>query len=286
MLMTRVPSSRQRSRLCLGVLIALATVLSACTSASLQQRAGYWADESLPAQAYNQRVRFLVMHYTGGDEPRAVQVLTGPSVSSHYLVAPAPPAKGGAPIVRQLVPESARAWHAGTSSWRGRHHLNDSSIGIEIVNAGPLRGASGSAWQGFGGTQMQAVIALSRDIISRYDISPQNVVGHSDISPGRKVDPGPAFPWEMLYRNGIGAWPDDTTVAAYRSRFASNFPTLYSIQTALARYGYDIPVTGVMDQRTHAVVVSFQMHFRPARYDGIPDLDTVARLWALNEKYR
>ena len=273
-------------RLYLGAFIVATALLNACTSASLQQRAGYWADESLPAQAYNHRVRFLVMHYTGGDEPRALQVLTGPSVSSHYLVTPTPSSKSGAPIVRQLVPESARAWHAGKSSWRGRNNLNDSSIGIEIVNAGPLRGASGSAWQGFGGDQMRAVVALARDLINRYDIAPHNVVGHSDIAPGRKVDPGPAFPWEMLYRNGIGAWPDDSTVAAYRSRFAGNFPTLSSIQAALARYGYELPITGVMDQRTHAVVVSFQMHFRPARYDGTPDLETVARLWALNDKYR
>ncbi len=278
--------SRMQQRLAIGAVISLAVLLGACTPATLKQRSGYWADQSLDAQAYNHRVRFVVMHYTGGDEPRAVQVLTGPSVSAHYLVAPTPPDKSGAPIVRQLVPEYERAWHAGTSSWAGRHHLNDSSIGIEIVNMGPIKTAAGSAWQGFDGNQIQAVIALTRDLIKRYAIRPENIVGHSDIAPGRKVDPGPAFPWETLYRQGIGAWPDAATVAAYRSRFAGNFPSLASIQGALARYGYDIPVTGVMDQRTHAVVVSFQMHFRPARYDGTPDLDTVARLWALNDKYR
>ncbi|MES1925381.1 N-acetylmuramoyl-L-alanine amidase [Salinisphaera sp. T31B1] len=270
----------------LWAVVGLSLLLGACTPATLKQRNGYWSDQSLAAQAYNQRVRFIVMHYTGGDEPRAVKVLTGPSVSSHYLVAPAPPTKGGTPVVRQLVPEFERAWHAGTSSWAGRHHLNDSSIGIEIVNAGPIKTANGSAWAGFGDAQIDAVIALTRDLIARYDIAPENVVGHADISPGRKIDPGPAFPWARLYQHGIGAWPDETTVAAYRSRFAGRLPDLADIQRALARYGYDLPVTGRLDQTTHAVLVSFQMHFRPARYDGTPDLETVARLWALNDKYR
>jgi len=268
-----------------GLLLCL-LALGACTPATLKERPGYWADQSVAAKAFNHRVRFLVLHYTGGDGPRALKVLTGPSVSSHYLVATAPPAHSGEPIVRQLVPEYERAWHAGTSSWGGRHHLNDSSIGIEIVNAGPIETANGNAWQGFRQDQIAAVSSLSKDIVTRYAIAPENVVGHADIAPGRKVDPGPAFPWEALYRQGIGAWPDATRVAAYRNQFAGAMPSLAAIQSALARYGYDVPVTGVLDQRTHAVVVSFQMHFRPARYDGVPDLDTVARLWALNDKYR
>lgn len=268
------------------LLAGLAVAIAGCTPATLKQRNGYWADQAQPAQAYNQRVRFLVMHYTGGDEARALQVLTGPSVSSHYVVGDHPPRRGGDPVVYQLVDETARAWHAGTSAWGGRSHLNDSSIGIEIVNPGPVDTPSGKVWRGFDGDQIDAVSRLARDIIARYDIAPENVVAHADISPGRKIDPGPAFPWEQLYRQGIGAWPDAATVNAYRERFRYAMPDMGAIQSALARYGYDIDPTGVLDQRTHSVVVSFQMHFRPDRYDGIPDLETVARLWALNDKYR
>lgn len=270
----------------MAALSSLAFVIAACTPATLKERNGYWADQASSARAYNQRVRFLVLHYTGGDEPRALQVLTGNNVSSHYLVGDHPPEHGGDPVVYQLVDEYERAWHAGTSAWADRTHLNDSSIGIEIVNAGPIETATGPAWQGFGSDQIEAVTTLATDIIRRYDIKPVNVVGHSDIAPGRKVDPGPAFPWEQLYRRGIGAWPDAATVNTYRQRFFARMPDTAAIQSALARYGYQLPVTGELDQRTHSVLVSFQMHFRPARHDGIPDVDTAARLWALNAKYR
>lgn len=270
-----------------ALLVLLPLVLAACaTPDTLHERRGYWADQSRSAQAYNHRVRFLVLHYTGGDEARAVQVLTGPSVSSHYLVGPNPDERGGAPIVRQLVAEDERAWHAGTSSWAGRHHLNDSSVGVEIVNAGPIETAQGAAWQGFTGEQIDAVIRLTRDLIARYDIAPENVVGHADVSPGRKIDPGPAFPWQRLHEAGVGAWPDAGRVAVYRQRFAQRMPDMREIQAALARYGYDLPITGTLDRRTRAVLTSFQMHFRPARYNGYPDVDTAARLWALNDRYR
>lgn len=276
--------ARHISRLML--LAGMAVGIAACTPASYKQRNGYWADQAHAAHAYNHRVRFLVLHYTGGDEPRALKVLTGDSVSTHYLVGDHPPAHRGDPVVYQLVDETERAWHAGTSAWADRSHLNDSSIGIEIVNMGPIDTASGPAWQGFGTGQIEAVATLAQDIIRRYDIAPVNVVGHSDIAPGRKVDPGPAFPWEQLYRRGIGAWPDAATVDAYRQRFFRDMPSIAAIQSALARYGYQLPVTGELDRRTRSVLISFQMHFRPARYDGMPDVDTAARLWALNDKYR
>jgi len=266
---------------CLTVLICL--VLAACSPpATLKKRQGYWADQSVPAQAQNQRIRFLVLHYTGGDGPSAIKVLSGPSVSTHYLVGRSPDNRSGAPIVRQLVDENARAWHAGVSDWAGRTNLNDSSIGIEIVNAGPT---GPHTWQPFTQQQTQAVIALARDIVARYRIYPKNVVGHSDITPGRKIDPGPAFPWFALYQAGVGAWPDETRVASYYKRFAYNMPDIADIQRGLAQYGYEVPVTGVLDSRTRKVLTSFQMHFRPSHYSGQPDADTVARLWALNDKY-
>ena len=268
------------------LLFGLAVAIAGCTPATLKQRNGYWADQAQPAQAYNQRVRFLVMHYTGGDETRALQVLTGPSVSSHYVVGDHPPRRGGDPVVYQLVDETARAWHAGTSAWGGRRHLNDSSIGIEIVNPGPVDTPSGKVWRGFDGDQIDAVSRLARDIIARYDIAPENVVAHADISPGRKIDPGPLFPWQRLHAAGVGAWPDADLVARYQRRFAANPPSLYQTQVKLAHYGYDISATGTMDAQTRRVLRAFQMHFRPTDYSGTLDVGTQARLWALDEQYR
>lgn len=268
-------------------LFALAGLAGCGPPATLIKRSGYWADQSVHATAYNHRVRFLVLHYTSDRAGRALRVLTGPHVSAHYLVGPDPKTRDGEPIVRQLVPEDERAWHAGVSSWAGRHHINDSSIGIEIVNLGPLN-APGPVrrWQPYGDAQIRAVIALARDIVERYDIKPANVVGHSDISPGRKIDPGPAFPWHRLYEAGIGAWPDPQRVVFYYQRFADNLPDIGAIQRQLAHYGYDLSVTGIYDRHTQTVLRAFQMHFRPANIDGKPDADTLARLWALNDRYR
>lgn len=158
-------------------------------------------------------------------------------------------------------------------------------MGIEIVNAGPIATPAGNRLQAFTEPQIRAVIALTRDIILRYGIFPKNVVGHSDIAPGRKIDPGPAFPWFQLYQASIGAWPDERRVAFYRQRFFDQVPDMISIQQALAEYGYDLAITGLLDARTRKVLTAFQMHFRPSNHSGQPDADTLARLWALNDKY-
>lgn len=269
-------------------IIGVIAALAGCgPPATLKQRPGYWADQSVHAKAYNHRVRFLVLHYTSDRADRALRVLTGPRVSAHYLVGPRPAQRSGEPIVRQLVPEDERAWHAGVSSWAGRHHLNDSSIGIEIVNLGPIdTPGAPRRWQPYDDAQIRAVIALARDIVQRYDIKPANVVGHSDIAPGRKIDPGPAFPWHRLYEAGIGAWPDRQHVAVYARRFVADPPSVRQIQARLADYGYNLAVTGRLDARTRTVLRAFQMHFRPDRVSGVPDADTLARLWALDDQYR
>lgn len=272
--------------------LALAALLFALTGcsppATLKKRPGYWADQSIHATAYNHRVRFLVLHYTADDRAsRALHVLTGPHVSAHYLIGPDPATRNGAPIVRQLVPENERAWHAGASHWAGRSHINDSSIGIEIVNPGPVSAPRKTRhWPSYSAAQIRAVIALARDIVARYDIKPANVVGHSDISPGRKIDPGPAFPWHRLFEAGIGAWPDSIRVSRYYQHFADDPPKTAAIQSHLARYGYEVPVTGRLDTRTKTVIRAFQMHFRPDTVTGMPDADTLARLWALDAQYR
>ncbi|ROO26614.1 N-acetylmuramoyl-L-alanine amidase [Salinisphaera japonica] len=281
-----VARARRRGLYLVTALLALATLAGCGAPATLKERGGYWADQSANAQAYNHRVRFLVIHYTGGDTQRAFNVLTGPNVSTHYLVTPQPPRQSGEPVVYQLVPEAERAWQAGVSHWNGREQINDTSIGIEIVNQGPVDTNRLVQWYPFADGQIDAVIALARDIVARYDIAPANVVGHSDIAPGRKIDPGPLFPWQRLHAAGVGAWPDANLVAQYQRRFVTNPPSLYQTQVKLAHYGYDISATGTMDAQTKRVLRAFQMHFRPSDYNGYLDAETQARLWALDDQYR
>ncbi|HLQ86862.1 MAG TPA: N-acetylmuramoyl-L-alanine amidase [Salinisphaeraceae bacterium] len=265
---------------------ALLLVLNACAHApNLQQRTGYVANRSHAASAYNDRIRFVVLHYTRGDDARAFHNLLGPQVSSHYLITKNPSYINGDPIIHQLVDEHKRAWHAGRSSWRGHRNINDASIGIEIVNAGPATTAAGTTWAPYPPAQINAVKVLLHDLIKRFNIAPQNIVGHSDIAPSRKIDPGPAFPWQKLAQAGIGAWPEDDMIAHYRHLFAGNLPDIATIQQQLARYGYTLPITSQLDQRTQDVLRAFQLHFHPQRHDGMVDLETVARLWALNAKY-
>ena len=281
-----VVAPRRRSFYLVTAILALALLAGCGAPATLKQRSGYWADQSVNAPAYNHRVRFLVIHYTGGDTQRAFNVLTGPNVSTHYLVPPQPDRQGGEPVVYQLVPEAERAWQAGVSHWNGREQINDTSIGIEIVNQGPVDTNRLVQWYPFADGQIDAVIALARDIVARYDIAPANVVGHSDIAPGRKIDPGPLFPWQRLHAAGVGAWPDANQVAQYQRRFVTNPPSLYQTQVKLAHYGYDISATGTMDAQTKRVLRAFQMHFRPSDYNGYLDAETQARLWALDDQYR
>ena len=152
------------------------------------------------------------MHYTAEDFHSSLKTLTDEHVSAHYLLPAHPQCEHGKPTVYRLVPEAMRAWHAGTSAWRGRSNLNDTSIGIEIVNKGFTRSMLFTHWQPYTAEQIAVLIPLSRDIIQRYGIQPQDVVGHSDIAPQRKQDPGPLFPWRQLAQAGIGAWPDERDV--------------------------------------------------------------------------
>ncbi|WP_295036250.1 N-acetylmuramoyl-L-alanine amidase [Salinicola sp.] len=263
------------------------TVLAGCASSpGLEPRQGYVADHTHQSQAYNHRIRYLVLHYTDSEAPRALRTLLGPNVSSHYLVARHPRAEGGVPRVWQLVDENDRAWHAGISAWEDRTQLNDTSIGVEIVNQGPRDTASGRQWQIYPDRQIEAVIALAKDIIRRYDLPPTSILGHSDIAPSRKIDPGPRFPWKRLHEAGVGAWPDDEDIATYRRRFAHCSPTVRQYQRALGAYGYRLATTGVLDEETRNVTRAFQMHFRPANYAGQPDAETAAILWALLARYR
>ncbi|WP_321810134.1 N-acetylmuramoyl-L-alanine amidase [Burkholderia sp. BCC1985] len=269
----------------LGASCAILGLLAACTSPSLVGRGTYYADTSLHARGADSRIRFLVMHYTESDEAKSLRTLTGDSVSAHYVVPPQPRIERGMPVVYQLVPESERAWQAGISEWQGTTELNAASIGIENVNRGPLD-PQNRTWQPYPPEQVDALIRLSKDVVARYRIPPTRVVGHSDIAPQRKIDPGPLFPWHALAQAGVGAWPDDATVAArLGGRDPHALVDVRELQRKLARYGYDVPADGVLDTRTRRVFAAFQMHFRPADYAGDPDAETDAIAQALLDKY-
>ena len=200
----------------------------------------------------------IVLHYTGmASSAAALLRLCDPAseVSCHYFVK-----EDGA--VLQLVPESRRAWHAGRSLWAGESDMNSRSIGIEIVNPGHDGGLPP-----YPEAQIEAVIALCRDIAARHAIVPQRVLAHSDIAPGRKRDPGEMFPWQQLHKAGVGHWarphrPGDAVPAADEGE----------ARAMLGRYGYGAGPS------LAAVVGAFQRHFRPARVDGVADWSTLATL--------
>ncbi|MCC5882990.1 MAG: N-acetylmuramoyl-L-alanine amidase [Halomonas sp.] len=283
------------------VALTLALVLAGCAAPEpLERRQGYVVDRSYAAPSHNSRVRHLVIHYTDIDEAESLAVLTGPHVSAHYVLPLPPQYHHGAPRIYQLVDEERRAWHAGASAWKSRTNINDTSIGIEIVNLGPdrpyaeverllERNAEAEVkidWAPYPQGQIEALIALSRDIIERHGIHPTDVVAHSDIAPSRKVDPGPRFPWRELYEAGIGVWPEEDSVARWQTHFDMQPPTLATLQKALKTWGYPQQETGELDRETRAVLRAFQMRFRPADYRGNPDTESAAILWALLEKYR
>lgn len=242
-------------------------------------------------KSFNRRVRFLVMHYTAVNFKGSIAALTGNLVSAHYLV-PDPSDKtytdAGFKDMRvfNLVDENDRAWHAGVSDWAGRSNLNDTAIGIETVNLATDNNGE-FVFPPFHPQQIGAIIELSKNIVQRYpDITPVNVVGHSDIAPGRKSDPGAAFPWKELYQAGIGAWPDADTVEKYTVKFISQgIPERSAIINLLNKYGYSVKTANTPDGFKQ-LIRAFQLHFRQENYDGVLDTETVAILASLCEKYK
>lgn len=198
----------------------------------------------------------LILHYTGMETgAAALDRLCDPAakVSAHYLI----DENGG---VRALVAEEMRAWHAGVSAWRGATDINDRSIGIELVNPGHEFG-----YLDFPARQIDALCDLCRDVAARHPIPARNVLGHSDVAPQRKQDPGERFPWKVLARQGIGLWPEPGKPPHWGMAW---------VAPALARYGYDTA-------DIHAALAAFQRHFRPKRIDGLPDKETAELLAGL-----
>lgn len=270
--------------------VIIAVILSGCASrsADIESRDNYNVNHNFKAISQNERVRFLIIHYTAQDNSHSLQTLTKDKVSAHYLVMKEPVSMQGKPLILQLVDENKRAWHAGVSSWNGRANLNDTSIGIEIVNPGYTDNMLGSrTWYPYSEKQIATIATLAKDIIHRYQITPDSVLGHSDIAPLRKHDPGKLFPWERLAAMGIGAWPDRQMVNKYLAgRHPKSFAGVRTIQLLLKQYGYEIPLNGILDEDTQKTLSAFQMHFRPADISGNPDAETEAIALALIEKYR
>lgn len=235
---------------------------------------------ALPSPNHDERpagldVDMLVLHYTGmRSGADALDRLRDPvaKVSAHYVI------EEDGRIFR-LVDETRRAWHAGVSCWRGMRDVNARSIGIELVNPGHEFG-----YRDFPAVQMHALITLARDIIARYPIPARNVVGHSDVAPSRKTDPGERFDWEALARSGIGLWPPRMPArhgACETYMLGDSDAAVRTAQDLLAEYGYDVPRSGQLDEATSLVLAAFQRHFRPEAVDGFLDPETMARLEAL-----
>ena len=215
----------------------------------------------------------LLLHYTGmPDHKQALAWLCNPDskVSSHYFV------HTDGRVV-QLVDEERRAWHAGLSLWAGESDINSRSIGIEIANAGHPGGLPD-----YPDGQIDAVISLCQGILARHQIPPHRVLGHSDVAPGRKTDPGERFPWSKLAAAGVGHFVEPAPMENGRIlRHGDSGDRVEALQGTLALYGYDIDVTGDFERRTENVVSAFQRHFRQQQVDGVADASTLETLQRL-----
>lgn len=218
------------------------------------------------------RADMVLLHYTGmPDTGQALQWLCNPvsEVSCHYFVF-----EDGR--VLQLVPEGRRAWHAGVSSWAGERDVNSVSLGIEIAHPG--HDAAG-AMAPYPEAQIEAVIALVRDLGARHSIAPHRVLAHSDVAPRRKRDPGEIFPWERLFAAGIGHLVPEAPIRDGRFfQRGDEGPPVEALQAMLALYGYGLSIDGIFGEETHGVVEAFQRHFRRTRVDGVADASTITTL--------
>ncbi|HUH87874.1 MAG TPA: N-acetylmuramoyl-L-alanine amidase [Pusillimonas sp.] len=272
--MTPSPEPKSLSKRIIGSLavVCAALILAGCGTPPTRPPV-LSIDRSIQAQAQNSRVEFVVLHYTSASNERSLELLSRRNVSSHYLITNEAP-----PRVYQLVDETRRAWHAGVSQWYERTDLNAASIGIEIVNPG----GAGSSWAPYSQAQIDTLLLLLADIAGRHQIKHHNIVGHSDIAPQRKVDPGPLFPWKTLAEAGLARWYDETLAAQYRVEFEQQgLAGIAWVQGQLARVGYNVPKTGRLDKATRNVITAFQMRYRPSLYDGLPDAQTLAILKSL-----
>ena len=218
-------------------------------------------------------VDMLILHYTGMASAEAALARlcdADARVSAHYLVD-----EDGA-VVR-LVPEARRAWHAGVARWRGRDDINAVSIGVEAVNPGHEFG-----YRPFPQAQMAALADLCREIVGRHGIAARHVLGHADVAPARRADPGELFDWAGLARAGVGLWPGTAIVTGEMGlilRRGDGGAAVAEIRRALGAFGYDLSAEGAFDEALEQAVTAFQRHFRPRRIDGVVDPETAQRIF-------
>ena len=237
----------------------------------------------------NERIQFIVVHYTATNNEYSIKELISNRVSAHFLVL-----DEDDNTIYNLVPLDQRAWHAGASSFRGRTNLNDTSIGIEIVSDGiardrrndPNRYPPYDAYLEYKPIQIEKVAQIIKYVAARYNIPAKNIVAHSDIAPSRKKDPGAKFPWKELYEKyDIGAWYNESDKQAFMNEEKFNATSISDIKEELRKYGYEINRTNEWDRDSRDVVYAFQLHFNPKNATGDMDLETFAILKALNKKY-
>ncbi len=211
----------------------------------------------------------VLLHYTGmPDGPSALARMCDPEakVAAHYMVE-----EDGR--VFRLVAEERRAWHAGVSYWKGERDINAVSVGVEIVNPGREFG-----YRPFPDAQIEAVIGLLDAIRGRWTIPDARILGHSDVAPTRKEDPGELFPWRRLSEAGHGLWAEPAPAPGAPLGPGDGGPGVFALQAGLTRLGYDSAPSGRYDNQTLAVVRAFQRHWRPSRVDGVADGETRSRL--------
>jgi len=235
-----------------------------------------------PSPNFDERtlpISLLILHYTGMESGAAALERMRDAqakVSAHYMVS-----EDGTTV--QLVDEAKRAWHAGVSEWQGESNINSASIGIEIVNGGHDYPGNDGTLPAYPDLQINAVIALCKDIMTRHGAL--EVLGHSDIAPARKIDPGEHFPWAGLAAAGLGFLPenisdDHRVLFDLRSRDRG----VAIVQRGLAHIGYGARVTGVMDEETCHIIKAVQRRYRPEKIDGIVDIQTMEIIKALAEQ--
>ncbi|HEX5776995.1 MAG TPA: N-acetylmuramoyl-L-alanine amidase [Caulobacteraceae bacterium] len=228
-----------------------------------------------PSPNFDARVRppdMIVLHYTGmptGESALAKMCDADAKVSAHYMVE-----EDGR--IFSLVPEERRAWHAGKSFWKGETDINAVSIGIEIVNPGHEFG-----YRAFPDPQVEALIDLIADVRSRWTIPDARILGHADVAPARKEDPGELFPWKQLAEAGHGLWVESGAAPGAALAEGEEGLGVLALQAGLTRLGYDCAPSGKFDPATTAIVRAFHRHWLQTRFDGVADGETRARLVGL-----
>ena len=237
----------------------------------------------------NERIQFIVVHYTAIDNAASIKELTTNKVSSHFLVLDEDDNK-----IYSLVPLEQRAWHAGASAFRGRTNINDTSVGIEIVSDGIAKEFISDPnpyhpydhYVDYKPIQIEKVAQIIKYVAEKYNVPARNIVAHSDIAPSRKKDPGAKFPWKELYdKYNIGAWYDEADKQTFMDEEKFKATSIREIKDELRKYGYEINRFDEWDKESKDVVYAFQLHFNPKNATGEMDLETFAILKALNKKY-